>query len=552
MKESSHLTRRLQVFLCHSSEDKESVRQLSARLTRPSFHLWLDEVDLLPGQYWRREIPRAVRLSDVVLICLSSNSVSKRGYVQKEIKFALDAADEQPEGTIFIIPVKLEECSVPDRLSDWQWVSLLDPKGFDKLVRSLQSRAYELGIAVDGQTDTRASLPGVSGRNEQSRLTINSGATLDLQPVKRTRSNWLPSKGRIAALMVLALSLITIVWVIAKTRDNSGLTNSSRTHYKLGVSLANQRSFTEAENEFREALKTDPNSPLIRTALGQALGNQRKLTEAESEFKQAIRIDPNYSIAYDGLGMTLNDELHRPEAEDAFKNAIRINPNYAEAHFNLGFTLFYVGRYPEAEEQFRQAIKYEPTPAPPDPYNGLGLVLDRQGKYPEAVAAFRDALAHNRDFAPAHNGLGVALTHQINIAEAVPEFREAIRLNPYLAEAYYNLGVTLLAQGQDMAAEENLRKAASRDPNYPNNEKFHLYLGLSLAGQNKFAEATDEFGVAIALNRTDPIPHNARLLVLIAQNRKLEYDQESNELKQLAPNFVAATDFKQLRSRPEL
>jgi len=527
------------------------VRQLSDRLTRPSFHVWLDEVDLLPGQYWRREIPRAVRLSDVVLICLSSNSVTKRGYVQKEIKFALDAADEQPEGTIFIIPVKLEECSVPDRLSDWQWVSLLDPKGFDKLVRSLQTRARELGIPVDGEMDEGPSVPGVSGRNEQSSQTINSGATIDLEPDKRTRSTWLSSKRRLVALLLLALLLITIVWVVAKTRDNSGLTNSSRTHYNLGFSLANQRSFAEAENEFREALKADPNSPLIRTALGQALGNQRKFTEAESEFKQAIRIDPNYSIAYNGLGMTLNDESRRPEAQDAFKNAIRINPNYAEAHFNLGFTLFYLGRYPEAEEQFRQAIKFEPTPAPPDPYNGLGLVLDRQGKYAEAVNAFRDALAHNKDFAPAHNGLGVTLAHQTKIVDALAEFREAIRINRYFAEAYYNLGVTLLTQGQ-AEAEENLRKAASLDLSYPNNEKFHLYLGLSLATQNKLAEASDEFGVAIALDRTDPLPHNARLLALIAQNRKLEYDQESNELKQLAPDFVAATDFKQLRSRVEL
>ena len=223
----------------------------------------------------------------------------------------------------------------------------------------------------------------------------------------------------------------------------------------------------------------------------------------------------------------------------------------------LTWALLYSGgpdslRYSEAEEHFRQAIKYEPSPAPPDPYNGLGMVLNKQGRYEEAVAAFRDALAHNKDFAQAHNGLGVALSHQTNVAAAMAEFREAIRLDPYLAEAYYNLGVALLSQRQDEPAEDDFRRASSRDLNYANDEKFHLFLGLSLAGQHKFAAATDEFDLAIGLNRTDPIPHNAKVLALVAQKRELETGLEINELKKVAPNFVAANDFKQLRSRAGL
>jgi hypothetical protein len=40
-------------------------------------------------------------------------------YYKKEIKFALDEAEKQPEGTIFLIPLKLEECDVPERLQRW-------------------------------------------------------------------------------------------------------------------------------------------------------------------------------------------------------------------------------------------------------------------------------------------------------------------------------------------------------------------------------------------------------------------------------------------------
>jgi CheY-like chemotaxis protein len=131
--------RRLRIFLCHSSNDKPSVRVLYRRLRDDGFDPWLDEEDLLPGQEWEREIPKAVRKCDVVVVCLSRAAINKRGYVQKEIKIALDIADEQPEGTIYIIPLKLEECEVPERLSHLHWVDFFKEEGYGRLVRSLET-----------------------------------------------------------------------------------------------------------------------------------------------------------------------------------------------------------------------------------------------------------------------------------------------------------------------------------------------------------------------------------------------------------------------------
>ena len=82
---------------------------------------------------WDPEIRKAVRQSDLILVCLSRSSINKAGYIQKETKFVLDVADEQPEGTIFVIPLKLEECDVPERLSQWQWVNQYDERGYARL-----------------------------------------------------------------------------------------------------------------------------------------------------------------------------------------------------------------------------------------------------------------------------------------------------------------------------------------------------------------------------------------------------------------------------------
>jgi hypothetical protein len=60
------------------------------------------------------------------------------GYLQKEIKQVLDIADQQPEGAIFLIPVRLEECDVPDRFRQWQRVDLFGRDGFERIMKALR------------------------------------------------------------------------------------------------------------------------------------------------------------------------------------------------------------------------------------------------------------------------------------------------------------------------------------------------------------------------------------------------------------------------------
>ena len=133
----------LKVFLCHAQEDKPFVRKMYNELIAYGIEPWLDEKSILPGQDWTYEIKKAVKSSDVVIILLSNKSVDKTGYIQKEIKIALDAADERPEGTIFLIPAKIAECNIPDRLSSKQWVDLQSEDGFERLMQSLHFRAQD-------------------------------------------------------------------------------------------------------------------------------------------------------------------------------------------------------------------------------------------------------------------------------------------------------------------------------------------------------------------------------------------------------------------------
>jgi hypothetical protein len=64
--------------------------------------------------------------------------------VQKEIRFALDRALEQPEGAIFLIPLKITPCDLPLRLKSFQWVNYYEENGYQNLVRALNARADSL------------------------------------------------------------------------------------------------------------------------------------------------------------------------------------------------------------------------------------------------------------------------------------------------------------------------------------------------------------------------------------------------------------------------
>jgi hypothetical protein len=101
---------------------------------------------LVPGQNWKVEIQSAIRRAGVFWACLSSCSVAKEGYVQTEFKTALSAYSERPPGTIYIIPVKLDDCEVPGMqipdqgitLRDIHWVEIWQDSGIQQLAKAIK------------------------------------------------------------------------------------------------------------------------------------------------------------------------------------------------------------------------------------------------------------------------------------------------------------------------------------------------------------------------------------------------------------------------------
>lgn len=140
----------LKVFLCHSKMNKDAVRKVRLQLIERGIQPWFDDEDLVGGVDWDLEIKRSVKSSHAILVFLSEKWLKTAGFAHKEIRLALDVADHQPEGSIFIIPLRFDDCEVPERLRIWQWIDLFKEDGLEKLMRALRRRADELGIAPRG------------------------------------------------------------------------------------------------------------------------------------------------------------------------------------------------------------------------------------------------------------------------------------------------------------------------------------------------------------------------------------------------------------------
>jgi len=185
--------RPLKVFLCHAHSDKNTVRELYLRLTRDGVDAWLDKEKLLPGQDWELEIRRAVRESDVVVVCLS-RQFNQAGFRQKEVRLALDTAMEQPDGEIFIIPAWLDKCDTLESLQKWHRVDLFEEDGYENLIRALRARADKIGAMLDVKKDPLPRAVPPTKRSERGSGRLNTPEEKSVEtPSKKDASVGVPA-----------------------------------------------------------------------------------------------------------------------------------------------------------------------------------------------------------------------------------------------------------------------------------------------------------------------------------------------------------------------
>ncbi len=254
--------RLLKIFLCHASADKPAVRKLYRYLRSKGMDPWLDAEKLLPGQMWQTEIPKALYASDAIIVVLSQNSITKEGYVQREIKFALDKALDMPEGRIFLIPARLEECEVPESLKGYQWVDLFRRNWNRRLMSSLNERIAQLGLTPLSTSQIEVQPPVTTTHIDSQPISSeNAGTFAEEQPIPIEISEKAEKKEEVIEHSSLILE------------DNNQTVSSDESNQSL----------TQAKqsNEIPKVIQppTDRNDNLPRAELDQSTQNQPTFVE---------------------------------------------------------------------------------------------------------------------------------------------------------------------------------------------------------------------------------------------------------------------------------
>lgn len=99
-------------FFSYSREDSEFALRLAADLRAAGALVWIDQLDIGPGQLWDRAVQSALENCPSVLIILSPASVNSDN-VMDEINFALDQKKS-------LIPVLYRDCDIPFRVRRFQ------------------------------------------------------------------------------------------------------------------------------------------------------------------------------------------------------------------------------------------------------------------------------------------------------------------------------------------------------------------------------------------------------------------------------------------------
>jgi len=148
------------IFVSYAREDQAPAGRLVSFLRAAGFDIWFDKDSLHAGQDWKTVIEQEITRARLLIMCLSKNSVDKTGFVQKEMRLALQQAELRPESQVYIIPVSLNTCVVPRAIERWHVLDLREPDASSRLLAAIQNATGEGARAPRDEHDALTSAIG--------------------------------------------------------------------------------------------------------------------------------------------------------------------------------------------------------------------------------------------------------------------------------------------------------------------------------------------------------------------------------------------------------
>jgi TIR domain len=104
-------------FISYAREDSDRIDQLQDMLQSAGIPVWRDTANLWPGEDWCARIRGAISSNTLIfLACFSRSSLARsRSYQNEELVLAIEQLRQRPPELPWLIPVRFDDCEIPDR-----------------------------------------------------------------------------------------------------------------------------------------------------------------------------------------------------------------------------------------------------------------------------------------------------------------------------------------------------------------------------------------------------------------------------------------------------
>ncbi|MEJ2142382.1 MAG: tetratricopeptide repeat protein [Gammaproteobacteria bacterium] len=246
-------------------------------------------------------------------------------------------------------------------------------------------------------------------------------------------------------------------------------------HFLLGQKYARERTregFNRARDEFREAIKLDPQYARSYGALAIVLSRMatNAFTDSPVEFedralemaRKAVELNNTLPHAYWALSFVHMYRNEFKEAEKYVTQALAIAPNYADGYGLLALIHNRLGNADKAIELIQKGMKLNPHYTWDYPYN-LGRAYYYKGNYDKAIELLRTALARNEFTMQPRLYLTASLSAAGMMDDAEWEVEQILTINPRMTISHIRSTSAIVNPGLMEKYATHLRNAGLPD-----------------------------------------------------------------------------------------
>ena len=256
-------------------------------------------------------------------------------------------------------------------------------------------------------------------------------------------------------------------------------------HLKKGEVLLDNLRTDEAQREFDEALKLDPDFALARAYKGQATPGGEGLAELSKAAAAAGSLPESERALIQGLDAERRGDVKAAKA--AYARVAELAPDDWRGHYALGRTLLGEQKYGEAVEHLKRATTVNAQAG--GAQNMIGYASLRQRDPDAAIPAFNEYVRILPQEPNPHDSLGEALLGAGKFADAEAEFRKAIELSPQFWNAHEGVAMAKFYAGDWAGGREAINAAKSAATRLGDKVGLDNELAAAAVAQRNYSEA---------------------------------------------------------------